>query len=312
LGNPSAWVKAPPHKKKQYKFTLMVGGTLLLIFSVLLILTLKSSKTIRRKGGIQDLDPLIQLKLSADDLMLLNNRDYPLWVNVDWLESRHREYRIRIRNRENSAADFQLDIEEHVFNVFKFDKERRGLYDFYKMADNWNLQRSSPLQIQLKINGVFIGKYLMEEKVYEQVRDEQGRYFIRLGTDTLWLRKMYSELENGVNETLTAYFDIDRMAVGFVFFSLFGLEGPGRLVFRFDPRVKKFRPYITLESIISGLERAGKSFREPSGRDKDIFKRLNQKSIESLLEKSSRTRSPYARLITVVLKMFPVRAAREK
>lgn len=308
--NPSAWLKASPHKKKQYKFTLMVGTTLLLIFSVLLILTLKSSKTTRRKGGIQDLGPLIQLKLSADDLILLNNRDYQLWISVDWLESQRREYRIKIRNRENSAADFQLDIEEHVFDLFKLDKERRDLYDFYKMADNWNLQRSSPLQIQLKINGVFIGKYLMEENVYEQVRDEQGSYFIRLSTDIHWLRKMYSELENGVSEILTAYFDIDRMAAGFVFFSLFGPEDPGRLVFRFDRRVKKFRPYITMESIISGLERAGKSFREPSGRDKDIFKRLNQESIESLIEKSSRVRSPYAWLMTAVLKMFPVHAAR--
>lgn len=288
----------------------MVGATLLLIFSVLLILTLKSSKTTRRKGGIQDLGSLIQLKLSADDLILLNNRDYQLWISVDWLESQRREYRIKIRNRENSAADFQLDIEEHVFDLFKLDKERRDLYDFYKMADNWNLQRSSPLQIQLKINGVFIGKYLMEENVYEQVRDEQGSYFIRLGTDTHWLRKMYSELENGVSETLTAYFDIDRMAAGFVFFSLFGPEDPGRLVFRFDRRVKKFRPYITMESIISGLERAGKSFREPSGRDKDIFKRLNQESIESLIEKSSRVRSPYAWLMKAVLKMFPVHAGR--
>jgi hypothetical protein len=310
LVNPSAWLKAPPHKKKQYKFTLMVGATLLLIFSVLLIVTFKSNKTTRRKGGIHDLNPLIQLKLSADDLMLLNNRDYPLWINVDWLESHRREYRIKIRNRENSAADFQLNIEEHVFNLFKSDKERRALYDFYKKADNWNLQRSSPLQIQLKINGVFIGKYLMEEKVYEQVRDEQDSYFIRLSTDTLRLRKMYSEVENGVTDTLTTSFDINRMAACFVFFSLFGPDDPGRLVFRFDPQTKIFRPYITMESIISGLEQTGKSFREPSGKDKDFFKRLNQESIESFMEKSSRMRMPYARLITAVLKMFPVHAVK--
>lgn len=288
----------------------MVGATLLLIFSVLLIVTLKSNKTTRRKGGIQDLNPLIQLKLSADDLILLNNRDYPLWINVDWLESHRREYRIKIRNRENSAADFQLNIEEHVFNLFKLDKERRALYDFYKKADNWNLQRSSPLQIQLKINGVFIGKYLMEENVYEQVRDEQDSYFIRLSTDTHRLRKMYSEVENGVTDTLTTTFDINRMAACFVFFSLFGPDDPGRLVFRFDPQTKKFRPFITMESIISGLEQTGKSFLEPSGKDKDFFKRLNQRSIESLMGKSSRTRTPYARLMTVVLGMYSVHAAK--
>ncbi len=288
----------------------MVGATLLLIFSVLLIVTLKSNKTSRRKGGIQDLNPLIQLKLSADDLILLNNRDYPLWISVDWLESHRREYRIKIRNRENSAADFQLNIEEHVFNLFKLDKERKALYDFYKKADNWDLQRSSPLQIQLKINGVFIGKYLMEENVYEQVRDEQDSYFIRLNTDTHRLRKMYSEVENDVTDTLTTTFDINRMAAGFVFFSLFGPDNPGRLVFRFDPQTKKFRPFITMESIISGLEQTGKSFPEPSGKDKDFFKRLNQRSIESLMEKSSRTRTPYARLMTAVLEMFSVHAAK--
>lgn len=237
----------------------MVGGMFLAVFFFFLLMNRECSLTPTKndKKGIQRLAPVIQLKLSADDLILLNRPDYFQWINVDLIESYKKEYRVKIMRLEKSAADFQLNIDEHVFYLFKMNKKRKELYTIFKKAVDPALERSIPVQVQLKINGVFLGNYLVEEKIYEQVRDAQGSYFIRWNTDTLRLRKMRYEVANGYNGTLIADFDMPRLTVVFIFFSRLEVGNPfdfSRLVFRFHPRDQKFRPYLTMESLISGLE----------------------------------------------------------
>ena len=292
-----------------------VGKPLFIVFAAALFIILLyiylsvSQKTERGIFGFNDAaDRHIDLKLSSDDLISLNDRAYTQWINVKLIESEKKSYRIKIRPLPNSVMDFQLNADETVYNLFKLSDRREPVYRLFKQAGAWELRHSSPVPVRLKINAVLIGTYLMEEAIYEQLRDENHNFFIRLSTDTLRMRKLRYEVEHGYNDTLKKYFDKKEVAAYLVFYSLFSSGTPGsplrldRLVFRFDAGSKKFRPYLTLESILSGVDEeeeliSPKITTKTKGDPPILFSREN---IETLIKKSRKT--PYVHLIDVVFK----------
>ena len=198
--------------------------------------------------------------------------------------------------------DFQVSVDETVYNLFKLTKHREPYYKLFKQADIHEVQRSSPLQVQLKINAVLIGTYLMEELVYEQLRDDKGNFFVRLNTDTYRLRRLRYEVENGHTELLKRYFNRKELARSLVFFSLFPQVTPDspipleRLVLRYEAREEKFRPYLMLDSIlpVPDNEEEEPSFEMPS-----VKKKFKRKEIDSLVKRTRNT--PYARFVDAVL-----------
>ncbi|MCP5107667.1 MAG: hypothetical protein GY950_30040 [bacterium] len=297
-------VKAKKGKLKQLKLTFVVVTALFLLLSLFLTVSEKYRESVFGIGG--GVKQQIQLKLSPDDLILLNNRGTKQWINVNLIESNKKKIRIKIKPLGGSGMDFQLKIVETVYNLYKLDKERTPVYKLFKQARDWQLQCTSPLQSQLKINGVFIGNYLMEEFIYEQLRDDRDNYFIRLQTDSHRMRKIQYEVENGHTETLKKHFHMTELATYFMFFSLFrpAEDSPpdfGRLVFRFEPRNKKYRSYLTMESIISCLEQPGKTvtFRKPAKREITLLKQLDKTKAERLADECRGTR--FAALIAAVL-----------
>jgi len=294
-------------KIKQLKLILIVAAVGVLLLYLFLIINKKYS---RNMFGINhEVQRLIELKLSPDDLISLNNRMSTdnQWINVTWIETDKKNYRIKIRPLHDSVMDFQLNIDDSVYNLYKLNNERTSIYDLFRRADTWQLQRSSPLVVQLKMNAVLIGIYLMEKIIYEQVRDDEGNYFIRFNTDTHRLRKIRYELENGYRRILKKFFDRKELTAYFVFFNLFcpdTLLPFDHLVFRFDAKKETYKPYLTMESILSGLEKQGKTFQKSLNSNRDLFKRLNKKNIENLIRKSRHT--PYARIIDTVLKLKDV------
>lgn len=295
-------MKALLRKIKQLKLILIVAVVGILLLYLFLIVNKKYN---RNMFGInQEVQRLIELKLSPDDLISLDSRMSTdnQWINVTWIETDKKNYRVKIRPLYDSVMDFQLNIDDSVYNLYKLNNERTSIYDLFRRADTWQLQRSSPLVVQLKMNAVLIGIYLMEELIYEQVRDDEGNYFIRFNTDTHRLRKIRFELENGYKGTLKKFFDRKKLTAYFVFFNLFcpdTLLSFDHLVFRFDTKTGKYKPYLTMESILSSLEKQGKAFQKSLNNNRDFFKRLNKKNIESLIRKSRHT--PYARIIDTVL-----------
>jgi hypothetical protein len=295
-------MKALMGKIKEFKFILMVAAVGLLVLYLFLIVNKKYNKNLF--GINQEIKRLIELKLSPDDLISLNNRTSTStqWINVKLIETDRKSYRVKIRPLFDSVVDFQLNIAETIYNLYKLNNERKPVYDVFKRADAWQLQRSSPLVVQLKFNAVPIGIYLMEETIYEQVRDNNGNYFVRLSTDTHRLRKMRYEVKNGYTRTLKKFFDKKKLAAYFVFFSLFNSDSLlpfDHMVFRFDEKKEKYQPYLTMESILSGLKEQGKIFQNPPKHNKDFFEQLNKNNLESLIRKSRHT--PYARIIDIVL-----------
>ncbi len=287
-------------------FIAVVAAFFIFLLYIFLIVSQKTDRGIFgfNKAG----ERLIELKLSSDDLISLNDRGYTQWINVKLIESGKKSYRIKIRPLPNSVMDFQLNVDETVYNLFKLSDRREPVYTLFKQAGAWELRNTSPVPVRLKINAVLIGTYLMEEAVYEQLRDESDNFFIRLRTDTLRMRKVRYETEHGHNDTLEKYFDKKEVAAYMVFFSLFSSGTPGsplpldRLVFRFDAGSKTFQPYLTLESILFGKDEGeelispGITSRE-EGDPPILFSREN---IETLIKRSRKTE--YARLVDAVFK----------
>lgn len=300
--------KASSKKISAGKPLFIAGGAAFFVFLLYLFLIV-NEKTDRGIFGFNEtVDRLIELKLSSDDLISLNDRGYKQWINVKLIESGKKNYRIKIRPLPNTVMDFQLNADETIYNLFKLSDRREPVYSLFKQAGAWELRCSSPVPVRLKINAVLIGTYLMEEAVYEQVRDGDNNYFIRLRTDTLRMRKLLYEVEHGHNDTLKKYFDKKEVAAYMVFFSLFSSGTPGsplrldRLVFRFDQESKTFQPYLTLESILSGKDEdevlisPGITSRG-EGDPPILFSREN---IEALIKKSRKTR--YVHLIDTIFR----------
>jgi hypothetical protein len=289
-------------KIKQLKLVLIAAVVGLLLLYLFLIVNKKYNRNMF--GVNQEVQRLIELKLSPDDLIALNNRvsTGEQWINVTWIETGKKNFRVKIRPLHHSVMDFQLNIDETIYNLYKLNNERTSIYNLFRQADTWQLQRSSPLVVQLKMNAVLIGIYLMEEIIYEQVRDDRGNYFVRFNTDTHRLRKIRYEVENGYKGTLKKFFDRKELTAYFVFFSLFSpdtLLPFDHLVFHFEKKKEIYKPYLTMESILSCLEEQGKTFQQSLKNNRDFFSRLNKENIESLIRKSRHT--PYARIIDTVL-----------
>jgi len=259
---------------------------------------------------------ILELKLSSNDLVSLLNVDESMsgrWVNVQLIDRDRRSAPVKIRHTSIYSLNFRININDSFFNLYRAVDQGKEIYDFFRTAANWGIDTSDPQLVQLKINNVLIGIYFMEKQIYEQIRDENGSYFVHLDADVLLLNRiLYQEKaqaaalmgkdvpaeepedtrmtpslavenNNKKKKLLNKHFDVDKLASYLVFFSLFSYDEVldfQRLVFRFDPYVKKFMPYLTMESVIFSLQEQNKSFKSfPS--DSYAYK-LNQKNFDSL------------------------------
>ncbi|MCP4221125.1 MAG: hypothetical protein GY765_41230 [bacterium] len=294
----------PVTNKKNATFVVVTLTSFLLLAFTFLIIAGKYNKNVFKIK--REIRRLIELKLSSDDLVDLNNRTGNKWINVRLIETNKKKFYIKIRPLATSVShlDFQLNIDGTVYNLFKLNGDREKIYKYFKEVDNWGLDRSSPLVIRLKINGVLIGVYIMEPFVYEQLRDTKGNYFIRLNTDTHRLRTIRYEAEHGITRSLEKYFHARQLATYFIFFSLFNYDrppDPAPLVLYFDSTKKKHSPYLTMESLIYSLEvtQRRSSTSSDALRSKPFSAGLKKAPALNLLKKS-RT-GKYAPLITMVL-----------
>jgi hypothetical protein len=244
----------------------------------------------------------IDLKFSSTDLVaLFNNEDLEMWVDVQLIERDRGTYSIKIKREAQYAFDFKINIDNKLYNLHRVGQQGKAIYDFFKTAAHWDLDTTSPELVQLKINNVFIGIYVMEEHIYQQVRDEKGGYFIRLDSDVILLKRILQQVRGQeIPDTLTQpakrnllerYFDTPKLAAYIVFFSLFRYDDVldfNRLMFRYDPQSKKFLPYLTLESVITSLSEKNLSFKLLPEDNPGFYRRLNRQNIDALL-----ARAPY-------------------
>jgi hypothetical protein len=252
------------------------------------------------KSEIQN---VIQLKLSRKDLASLPHTAQPgQWINVQLIDSSKRKSRIKMKQMSKNSMDFKLDINGTLYNLYKIGQEGKAIYDFFSTADKWGLETSSPQLLQLKMNNVLIGIYVIEEHIHEQIRDSNGEYFIQLSSDTRLLKKILHQVQLGRGELLTRYFDRSKLASYLVFFSLFSYNEVldfDRLVFRYDAKEEKFVPYLTMESVILSLQEQDKEFKPLLKEDVDSFKRLKRENIANLLSRARHYN--YSSLMNIVL-----------
>lgn len=258
----------------------------------------------------QEIRNVVDLKFSSNDLLaLFSEGDLDRWVDVRLLERDGDEYPIKIKRALEYTFDFRLNIDRTLYNLHRVGMEGKAMYDFFSLASQWGLETTTPQLVQLKINNVFIGIYAMEEHIHEQIRDEKGSYFIRLGGDVVLLKRILQEvrfqlnLPNPETRLLDRWFDTQKMAAYLVFFSLFSYDNAldfDRLMFRFDPTVKKFIPYLTLESIILSLNEQGRPFKSPPLDDSGYSRGLNRRNIDALM-----VRAPFYRYAALMRRVLP-------
>ena len=288
--------------------------------TITLLFFLFFSSVLFRFGGRFDNNPfklrkeiknILELKFSSTDLVTLGQADVlDRWINVRLIEKDKKSYahRVKIKPAAEFTFDFKLNLHGTIYNLHRIGSGGKDIYDFFKTAGAWGLESSSPQLIQLKINNVLVGIYMMEENFYDQVRDEKGGYFIRLNSNTLLLKRILyqvrqSQKENTGPNLLFKYFHTGKLAAYMVFFSLFCYNEAldfDRLVFRYDPEIKKFVPFLTMESIILSLQEQNKTFKIHPKDNPVFFNRLNNENIKSLLSRVHHYK--YGALAKVVLR----------
>lgn len=253
----------------------------------------------------REIKSVLELKLSPRDLVtLLSPEEMPGWLNVDILSGDVdlQVRTIKIRRASPDNLNLKLNIGGTIYNLNKTGNKGKDIHSFFQKASGWGIQTSSPTLVQLKMNNVFVGIFMMEEHIYEQVRKPNGEYFIRLSTDIRLLNRIHYQVKTGKSKLLKKHFNTSRLASYFVFFSLFSqtrLLEIDRLVFRYDPVQKKYMPYLTMESIISSLNAHNTEFVVPANETSHQFRRLSINNIDNLLNRCRF--SKYQKLIEMVL-----------
>jgi len=200
----------------------------------------------------------LPLRLSPADLKTLNDDRTGTWVRAELAARRSVPAPVKIRSRYmKSGLDFQIDLDGYVYHLFQLNKKRRPIHDCYQRLADPGFLVSSNRTVRLEINEVLIGIYVVERKIYEQLREEDGSYDLRIGDDTHFLRKLRLDMALGRRELLEKSFDLESLVNFIVFLHRLGFE-PGhdlsRLIIHYNPRRERFVPLLTFESLLSGTD----------------------------------------------------------
>ena len=245
----------------------------------------------------------LYFKFSSEDIMALKNSvTTDKWISVKLIENPQIIHSVKLKPNPISILDFQLNIKGTVYNLFQYAKSRKYIFKFFQTAKNWDIDSTSPQLVKMKINEIILGIYIMEKKIYEKIRDNKGNYFISLGSNTERMRTLLYLLPIEREKILTKYFNKKELAAYFVFFSLFSYDEIlyfDQLIFRYDAKMKKFQPFLTLESVLLSLNVQNKKFKMHLEDKKNFFKNINEENINNLLKRAHHYK--YEDLIRMVL-----------
>lgn len=233
--------------------TLIVGVILGLTFAAFRIFDINEYAAVFQdmSSNLDDNDiAIFNFKLSSDDLKFLNKtEDTDNWRSIDMLQG-SKEFKIDIRRGKNEDEEYQIRIDDVVYRIYKINNKTMGKYLFSKSAESARVDGTSPQLVQLHFNEVDMGNFIIEEKIYEQVRDDKNNYFITLSSDTHLMRKLYYDLENGFEEAID-FFNNESLARYMALFDIFSEDkgyGFDKLFFMYKSDTDKLAPYVTMDS----------------------------------------------------------------
>jgi hypothetical protein len=291
-------ILGPPQNRKLTMLALIASIAAAAIFFVLAARFNQSPFLLQKP-----ISRTIPLKLSPDDLLALNqNMNTNVWIGVKWVEAKGQQRKIKLRHLKDSVFDFQMLVGDTIFNLFEFNRQREQLYDLFLKAGTWGIETLPVQLVQLTINEVQVGIYLMEEYVYRQIRDQRGDYYISLGTDSRWMREFHYRVQFNETTMLRRYFELVPLARHLVFFSFFSYRQPldyRPLLLRYDADLKKFRPVLTITSVVEGLQERNLEFDIRVLNNWNRYSSLTRRIIEDLLQRAGEYR--YPRLLKIVL-----------
>lgn len=284
----------------------------LLIYSAILLILLFSlmfftfiSTSDQNIFQIQrDVRNTISLKLSADDLVALNdiNRSQD-WINTELIESDELIFEVKIKSRYYlGGIDFQLNMDGDVYDLFQFTDTRRRLVEILEVTDSGGMKSSEPEIVKLKINEVLIGVFILERAVYPQIRDHRGDYFQALDSDTHQMRKLFHDIKIGYADRLYEIFDVDDFVTYLAYLNFLGIDDDmnlGRMILYYEAGAARFRPFVSIGSLIEVLNLNERRI-DPSGWKWDENSlALDARQVQELLSKTRN--SPYSELIAHII-----------
>ena len=290
-------------EKKNKKLTAVTLVSFLLISAVFLYF----AETYEKNPLISDqnIDNILDFKLSKDDLVALSGtHDKDNWINVGLIESQQHIHPVKIKHKIGSTSDFQLYSDGQIYNLFRFEKSRKPIHSLFKQARTWGLGCTHPQLVQLRMNEILVGVYIMEMKVYGKIRDDRGNHFLRLNSNSEELKScLYLVTQEGIGDRIVSqYFDWQQMAAAFIYFGLFcynDILDFDLLWLQYRSDKKKYVPFLSIESVISTLETQNKTFKPPPPGEGDAASGLSEKNITDLLNRAHFYK--YEDLIKIVL-----------
>lgn len=206
----------------------------------------------------------LSLRLSPTELQTLNDSRAGEWVRAELVDRAEIPIPVQIRSLyRRYGLDFQVELGGYVYHLFQLNDERRPVYNGYRRLEDPGFRVALTRPLRLEINQVMIGIYVAEAKIYDQVRNPEGEYGLRIGSDTHFMRRLRADLAFGRGELLETSFDLESLSRFMIFLYRIGFRPQhdfGRLVIRFDPRRERFIPLLTLESLLSFTDDEESSF----------------------------------------------------
>ena len=291
-----------PLEQKNKKLHYIIFAVFIVVATVFLYIAEKYEKNpISIESQVQN---SLDFKLSADDIVNLNESfNSKKWVSVKLIESKQKLHSVKLKHKSNSILDLQLCIDGEVYNLYRFENLRKYVFSFFKTAENWGLESTSPQLVKVKFNEILFGIHIMEKKIYEKIKDNRGDYFITLGSNTEKIKTMLYLISKKDGQMVEKYFNKKELAAYLIYFSLFcynEILNFDRLLFHYNAKNKMLEPFLTLDSILASLFEQDKVFKLHIGEAKNFFTRITRENAANLLARPDDYK--YGELIKKVLR----------
>lgn len=219
---------------------------------LLYIRTTTGNAHVFNKGVISDAKEeqtlvFLNIKLSSNDIKSLYQSSE--WVNIQMIRDEE-EYDIEIKTTEDDEEAYQLRIEDEVYRLYNIDDNILNKSVFMDIVKSLGIKGTTPELINLSFNEVDMGRFILEKKLFEQIRDKDGNYFIDLQSKTELINEIKYSIDSKFEKAID-YFDKDKLAKYIAIYKMIGNEDILRLnelQLKYDHKSNKLEPYITLKS----------------------------------------------------------------
>ncbi|WDV44258.1 CotH kinase family protein [Clostridiaceae bacterium M8S5] len=266
--------------KKQAMLYLLV-----LLCLIFVLIELKSYRKYQFASSQYSENSEINLKISSDDLIALNNKDSNKFFRSVKMLKDNEYINIEIRCSENKNSPFELKIDDDIYKLYELNPENINKYSLIQIAKHFDLEASSIEVKDLCFNEVSMGTFLVEKKVYELVRRDDTGYFVSLDSETEFIRNLRYMLKNELPNALDKI-DEEKLArytiIGQLHNNKYDFDN---LYFLYNGITEKIEPYACMDMPDSKIKESERLYSQLSSSYifKQFLNKLDDKLIDNII-----------------------------